>query len=935
MAFRPSIHGWPFGNVYSCTPYGLGIGAPPLPELGLGGGLCWSALDRYLQGTRIDRGAAAPEEGDPLHAEFVRRQVSALAGVWPQVREWHMRSDGSWRDRLPVRIPIPGRDLASLTRSEWPGIRKRLERDEPVLLTLLPEADRYTRSRAAWQLLATAYTRQAGRVVLSVYDPGSPNDDEVQLRFSLAGELDASLTGGRVVRGFFMVPYDRTPQEPLRAETFEDSSVIGMNRTVRGTLSAVAWRSRLDLVARDPDGALIHFRRSRNGRWEGANVTERPDLGSHELHSDPVAVGAGRALHVFAGSYVGDLIHFRLGRSWKVFNRTDHRRAGPRFRLAGRPLPVAGPRLRLSVLGRDENGGLIHYDGAPLGRWRGEQVAGEPLAEEPVACWVGPALHVVGRSRRDHLIHWERDEDRWTTTDLSESGNGPRVRLAGRPTLAVREGRFQVFGRDPSGRLFVVTPGPDGVWQRSIIAGNIAGDPTATTGPAGLHVFAPTDGGILHAWHAGDWRSEDIAATRPTLSAQDPLDGPIACWGSAREMRVFGRRDGRVVVYAWDPGADWTVGPLGSGGAANGRHFATDPTLVVDGGGRPHLVGTDRGGSVLHVEPGPWSEPGAEEARGVALPASDRPGRSERAGPRRRPAGIPAEPSVAAAGDRLPGMTVLDDEDADLGLAVLEDGEVVDPLPLVEDPDEADPEGPLEPERLVQDPAEPEPVVVPGFTPGVGAAEDEADGEPAVIGFDVERQADPDPAGEGEVLKEAPIEERDSVGEANLVEDADPVEDAPVEEADAGEAVDAVGHADAVEDAPAGGRPVEYDALEEGAGDGERVEVYPVPAAQAAPEPDRPGEPAGQESAAPGKEPDPPVDGAAEKVAAEGAGPGDSDSGSDAGEEPDPAAGGGVPDELEPMDLSLLGSWPPPSPSLRRKRRKRGEEEGDGRREAS
>ncbi|NIQ53212.1 MAG: hypothetical protein GWN02_05610, partial [Gemmatimonadetes bacterium] len=428
-----------------------------------------------------------------MHAEMVRRQVSAMAGSWPRVRDWQSRPAGSWRDRVPLRLPFPGRDLASLTRAEWRRIRKSLDRDRPVLLTLLPRSDAYSRSRAAWQVLATGYTRSGRRVKVAVYDPGRPDDDDIRLGFSLGGELGARLDGGWGIRGFFAVPYDRSPAEPLRAETFDDRSVIGLNRMVRGRVAPAAGRGGLDLVARDADGGLVHFRRGRGKSWDGANVTESNELGAYEVHCDPAAVRAGRSLHVFARSHVGDLLHFRRGRTWSVSNRTDHRRAGARFRIQSTPVVAASRRFRLSVLGRDEDGGLIHYDGSPIGRWRAEQVAGETLVEEPLAKWVGETLHVVGLARRGHLIHWQREGDRWTVTDLSEQG-GPGAECVGRPALMTHEGAVHVFSRDADGRLLLMTPDAEGLWQLSVLAGNLAGDPVGTVGPAGLHVFAPTEG---------------------------------------------------------------------------------------------------------------------------------------------------------------------------------------------------------------------------------------------------------------------------------------------------------------------------------------------------------------------------------------------------------------------------------------------------------
>ena len=605
MPFRPSVHGWPFQIPQHATAT-LGITAPPLPELGLGGGLCWAALDRYLEGVRICRETPVPEPGEPLHSELVARQVAALAGVWDRVRRYQGLPDGSWRDHL--RIPMPGRDLASLSRRAWRDARKRLTSGQPVLLTLLPETDPYSRGRSAWQVLATAFTRDGSRVTMSLYDPFQPDQDDVQLGFSLSGTLEATVSGGRRIRGFFVVPYDREVDATVRAETFADRAVIGLNRKVHGRPSGAAHRARLDVVARDAQGALLHFRRERGSHWEGANVTERQELGTLELHSDPVAATTGGRLHVFARSYVGDLLHFRLGRSWRAANRTDHKRAGARFRFASDPVPAPGPGGRLSVVGLHADGGLLHYGASRLRGWSAEQVPGEPLAHGPLGAWLGTTLHVIGVTEDQRVLAWHRGEDSWTMLDISTSrGSGPSLTIAGDPVVATHGDALHVFGRDPRDRLVHFRRDQEGMWAGAVRADGLAGDPVVTPGPAGLHVFAPArEAGLIHAWGNGEWQWEDVLATRPAFApgACGDWTGPLLASGTDHSLRVFGRRGKHLLVMDWREDSDWTGAPLEQRQGVEERHHpADDPMLVVDGTGQPHLFATDGGGTLLHVEP--------------------------------------------------------------------------------------------------------------------------------------------------------------------------------------------------------------------------------------------------------------------------------------------------------------------------------------------
>lgn len=858
--FRPSIHGWPFRNAYTCTGPELGIGGPPPPDLGLAGGFCWAALDRYLRGVAIARDTMAPEPGDPLHLELLHRQVAAVAGVWVRVREWQGEPDGSWRDSLPIPVPLPGSDLASRTRAEWRGIRKRISAGRPVLLTLLPAADGYEQARAVKQVLTTGWSRQGSRAAFSIYDPDHPEDDERRLTFGLTGPLDARLTGGSRIRGFFPVPYDRDPPAVMRTESFDDRLVIGLNRTVRGRVSSAVGRKHLDLVARNDRGALIHFRRARGSHWDSRNVTEAEGFGASELHSDPVALHGSGALHAFARSYVGDLLHFRLGRSWSVTNCTDQKGAGPRFRLQGRPVPVSGPWRQLTVIGRDADGGLVHYHSAPFRGWKAEQVPGDAVASDPEAARSSDALHVVATAADGRLLHWARQEE-WAITD-PEAGDGPTVRFTGKPALVLRGDTVQVVGRDRNAQLAILTLIDGGEWQRVLLAEDLAGDPRATRGPAGLHIFAPTrSGGVAHVRETPTgWEWEDVVASRPGLAAAGTGAGEVACWGSPTELRVFVRRGPVLRALTWTPGSDWVADPIT-------RRAGTTPVLVEGYEGRPHLTLADENGTVLHVETGAWTE---------ARPTDD---------------DAPAEVAPAAAGAAaapIPTETVDDD------VAAAES---------VEEPEPVDAEA-----------GEPEPVDAEAGGPDTGRVHTE------VLDF------------EAESLMEDLIRDPEP-GDAIEPEEVEPVETEPEEielEDELEDELETVIYVDAEEDAEPGEEEPGPEVLE------------PMPEE---PEPEEVAEPEPEEE--PEREPIPPAaEAEVERVAAEAEA--DTESRGEASPEKQPAEGEkpfrgepeddvppGMPEDMEPMDLSLLDTWPPSHKRRRRSRRKRDPDEEKGKDEES
>lgn len=613
MMFKPSLHGWGFADTFAVEGPMLGLGAAP-DRFGLGGGMCWTALDRYLDGRAVPAITTAPRQGTPLHAELLQRQVAALDDVWPRVRQWQALPDGSWRDRLPVALS-PGRgDVTSLTRAGWRRLRRSLAAGRPVLLTLVRPDDGYTRAIAARQVLAYACETAGATVTLSIYDPTRPGDDDVRLAFSRRGTLDARLTGGERVRGFFAVEYDRVPAPFLQAESFADRTVVGLNRKVRGRPQAAAGRRGLHLIARDGDGALIHFHRRDGKHWESANITEREKIAGHELHCDPAPLAGpgGVGLHAFSRSYVGDLLHFRSARRrWRVANRTEHRRAGARFRIDGEPRPVALPWGAFCIVGRGREGSLIAYSAAPFRGWSAEEVpppAGGSIVGDPAVVAIGPAVHAMARGRNGHILHFERTKGGWSVGDLVTLCEGAEpVRTA--PVLVVHEGALHAFATTADGRLLHFAHAADGQWTAAVAARGVTGEAAATTGPAGLHAFAMgAEGELVHAWRsAGKWRVEDVVGSRTAAPRGSSPTGGLAAWGAGDELRVFGRRDGAMVAWVWRSDTDWVGGPLLERTGVEERHQpAEDPLVSRDRKGGFHVFGTNGRGTVLHLESGPW-----------------------------------------------------------------------------------------------------------------------------------------------------------------------------------------------------------------------------------------------------------------------------------------------------------------------------------------
>lgn len=90
LKFKPSLHGWPFGNSFL---YKIPFASKTI-EMGFCGGMCWKALDRFYARIPVDRNIQKPNPGDPLYKEIFSSQVSSLPpGKLAKIFEWQQSPD--------------------------------------------------------------------------------------------------------------------------------------------------------------------------------------------------------------------------------------------------------------------------------------------------------------------------------------------------------------------------------------------------------------------------------------------------------------------------------------------------------------------------------------------------------------------------------------------------------------------------------------------------------------------------------------------------------------------------------------------------------------------------------------------------------------------------------------------------------------------------
>lgn len=618
--FLPSRDGFRFPNVFEDSGCSFGLGAPLQPSFGLGAGMAWLALDRYLEGRPVSGVVDPPVPQTRLHSELVSRQANALAdGGWAKLIDWQCRAERGF----PWRA-----GLAELSRAEWRRIRRSLDSARPVLLFLVLARGRHANPSSNKAVLAVGYEldRRGRRASLLVYDPDRPGKDNIRLVFRTGffGALDARLAIQTQVRGFFAVPYDRSWPAMLSSVDPIDGS-----DSIIDSVLAVRARRRgdgpLDILARERAGGLLHLRRNGQAVWSVGRV-EKEMPAAMRAAQDSGAVAVTGRFHVLARGTAGDLLEFRrrplLG--WRVRNVTNSRRIGSAWRIDGELAALCHRDGRVSTVARRE-GGLLHFERHMLGRWRANRLAAESLrtltfqGTPALAELERGALHVFCRTEAGDLVHFRRSRKTgWTADNVTiRAGGRSRFAVADDPlVLCDRAGSIlNVVARSPDGDLLLFRMQERRGWRGIELSGaaRAAGNqvpPALSPLSAAIdrdgvvHVVArDAQNGLIHVWcdRTGAAGGEEVSRTRSSIGEAGRIDGAPMIAAVGRGLHVFARQERDLLLYRWTALGDWTCENVTREQHAAGTHqIEGDPVSFV-AGGAVHVTFADSEARAHHV----------------------------------------------------------------------------------------------------------------------------------------------------------------------------------------------------------------------------------------------------------------------------------------------------------------------------------------------
>jgi hypothetical protein len=225
--FLPSTSGFHFANAFPSVPL-VTARLPGIPvdipignaALGLCGGMVYTVIDYFVDGLRPPSDTTPPG-GGPLFDYVVKRLWDSWdvpAGLW---RYWTLMNP-----ELPdygAAIPFLGSLHISrsevMVAEEWPKVQRELDQQRlaPLGLVRSKSADPAVMGQNH-QILAYGYELNGTDLTLRIYDPNSPDRDDLTLSASVASPqqpCDVACTSVTNVFCFFLSryvpPHDGSP----------------------------------------------------------------------------------------------------------------------------------------------------------------------------------------------------------------------------------------------------------------------------------------------------------------------------------------------------------------------------------------------------------------------------------------------------------------------------------------------------------------------------------------------------------------------------------------------------------------------------------------------------------------------------------------------------------------------------------------------------
>jgi hypothetical protein len=230
--FLPSTHGLHFPNYWPRETPALVVDTP-LGELtvgdagnGLCGGFCFAVHDLLAAGRRPPSDVVPPAGGSPI-VEYLTWRLLASWNIPGGLLTYYSWATTPDHDSLFGARPGVGRLTID---DQISRVTASIDGGNPCTLGLVTvhSADPLQLVHCH-QVLAYGYSWQGKHLLIHVYDPNSPDDDDVFIGLDTSNPggtttIDSNVGLARAIRGFFVVPYSFKDPAAIAGPPWSDTS---------------------------------------------------------------------------------------------------------------------------------------------------------------------------------------------------------------------------------------------------------------------------------------------------------------------------------------------------------------------------------------------------------------------------------------------------------------------------------------------------------------------------------------------------------------------------------------------------------------------------------------------------------------------------------------------------------------------------------------
>ncbi len=253
--FKPSVSGFRFTNSFAQVPYsGINVAGVNMSigdaSNGMCGGMVYAVRDYFEAGLTPSPNATAPS-GGPLFNYLSRRLFDSFNLPGGLVKYLHlMNPDLPDHETWLSNAGLAPRGRAwVMIMEEWPKIKADLDqgRLSPLAMIRVKDRDPFKMGQNH-QVLAYGYSLNNNNLVINVYDPNYPGNDNVTISLNIGNPqhtTDVSYSNGGTVYCFFRTDYAHS--DPT---TFQLASVFTADVTGDGRADAIVVDPRTVTVRR-------------------------------------------------------------------------------------------------------------------------------------------------------------------------------------------------------------------------------------------------------------------------------------------------------------------------------------------------------------------------------------------------------------------------------------------------------------------------------------------------------------------------------------------------------------------------------------------------------------------------------------------------------------------------------------------------------------